>query len=98
MSLLEDIAEIIETKIDTKIDEFAAIMQRSFLDLEHRADMRFEAIDRRFDDLEGRFDALTNEVRGTQRRQGTLELQQEDTADTAMNHEERIIRLEIAGA
>jgi hypothetical protein len=52
-------------------------------------------IDERFDDMDARFDLLTLDVRDVQQRMGRMELHFEDLADTVLNHEERLVKLEI---
>jgi hypothetical protein len=71
------------------------VMQSGFLRIDERIDLRFEGIDKRFDDMDGRFDLLTTNVRDIQQRMGRLELGMEEIADTVLNHEERMVKLEL---
>jgi hypothetical protein len=87
---LHDVINVMQSGF-LRIDERFEIIDARF----EKIDLRFEGIDKRFDDMDGRFDLLTTNVRDIQQRMGRLELGMEEIADTVLNHEERMVKLEL---
>lgn len=81
------------------------IMQKGFARIETKFDQideRFENIDERFEQVEIRLDdmhlqleEMKQDMRNLHRSQHRLVIQDEDRADTVLNHEERIGELEL---
>jgi hypothetical protein len=68
--------------------DFAEAVQLGFLRLEEKMDGHFDRVDIRFSELQ-------QEMHELNRRQGKLELSNEDRADHLLNYEERITAVEV---